>query len=201
MSDNTITIAMTGASGAVYGLRLLQECIKANKSVYFLISEPGQIVVSMETELTLPKRSADMQKILTEYAGAQPDQITVFGQNQWTAPIASGSSSTEAMVVCPCTTGTLSAIATGASRSLMERAADVMIKERKKLIIVPRESPFSEIHLENMLKLARMGVVILPPNPGFYQNPKTLDDVVDFVVGKILDQLDIQHDLVPLWGE
>jgi 4-hydroxy-3-polyprenylbenzoate decarboxylase len=104
------------------------------------------------------------------------------------------------MVVCPCTTGTLAGIAQGTSNNLIERAADVVLKERKRLILVPRETPFSEIHLENMLKLARMGAIILPPNPGFYHQPQTLDDLVDFVVARILDHLDIEHSLIPRWG-
>ncbi len=196
----SICIAITGASGAQYALRLLQCLVDAGESVYLLISQPAQIVIDMETDLGLPARPGDMQVFLTDYFNADPDQIQVFGKEQWTAPVASGSGVPRAMVVCPCTTGTLSSIACGSSRNLIERAADVVLKERKTLILVPRESPFSEIHLENMLKLARMGVTILPPNPGFYYQPESVQDVIDFVVARILDHLDIQHTLLPRWG-
>jgi 4-hydroxy-3-polyprenylbenzoate decarboxylase len=125
----------------------------------------------------------------------------VFGRQQWLAPVASGSNPPRAMVVCPCTVGALSAIACGASNDLMERAADVVLKERRKLILVVRETPFSDIHLENMLKLSRMGAVIMPANPGFYNNPQKVEDIVDFMVSRILDQLGVDHHLLPRWGE
>ena len=125
----------------------------------------------------------------------------MFGREEWTAPVASGSAPPRAMVVCPCTTGTLANIANGICSNLIDRAADVVIKEGRRLVLVPRETPLSAIHLENMLKLARLGVVILPPSPGFYQQPETIDELVDFVVGRILDQLGIDNDLSPRWGE
>ena len=196
----TIAIAMTGASGVQYGLRLLQCLIEADKQVYLMISQPGQVVIGMETDLALPGRPAEMQAFFTEKYQAQPGQLQVFGKDQWTAPVASGSGVPDAMVVCPCTTGTLSSIACGSSNNLIERAADVVLKERRKLILVPRETPFSDIHLENMLKLSRMDAIILPPSPGFYHHPKTIDDLVDFVVARILDQLKIEHNLLPSWG-
>ena len=198
--NKTIALAMTGASGVQYGLRLLQCLIKADKHVYLMISQPGQVVLGMETDLALPGRPAEMQEFFTKKYQAQPGQLQVFGKDQWTAPVASGSSVPDAMVVCPCTTGTLSAIACGSSNNLIERAADVVLKERRKLILVPRETPFSDIHLENMLKLSRMDAIILPPSPGFYQHPKTINDLVDFVVARILDQLGMKHDLLPPWG-
>jgi len=195
-----ICLAMTGASGIQYALRLLQCLVDAGENVYVIISQPAQIVIDMETDLQLPSRPNDMQQYLTDYLNAKEGQIQVFGKDQWTAPVASGSGAPNAMVVCPCTTGTLSSIACGSSNNLMERAADVVLKERKKLILVPREMPFSEIHLEHMLKLARMGAVIMPPNPGFYYRPKTIEDIIDFVVARILDHLDIKHELLPQWG-
>jgi 4-hydroxy-3-polyprenylbenzoate decarboxylase len=195
-----VALAMTGASGAPYGLRLLQCLIEAEAQVYLMISQPGQIVVGMETELALPARPREMQRFLTETYGAAEGQLQVFGKEQWTAPVASGSGAPDAMVVCPCTVGTLSSIACGASKTLIERAADVVIKEQRKLILVPRETPYSAIHLENMLKLARLGVVILPPNPGFYHKPQGIDGLVDFVVARILDQLQIEHTLMSRWG-
>ncbi|MEE9343800.1 MAG: flavin prenyltransferase UbiX [Gammaproteobacteria bacterium] len=200
MNKQAIAVAITGASGAVYALQLLRQLVLAKKHIYLMVSKPGQVVVGMETDLVLPGRSADIRKILSEYSGAAEGQIDVFGQEEWTAPIASGTSVPEAMVVCPCTTGTLSNIANGASSNLIDRAADVVIKEGKKLLLVPREMPFSAIHLENMLKLARLGVVIMPPSPGFYHQPKSIDDLVDFVVGRILDQLHIENTLSPRWG-
>jgi 4-hydroxy-3-polyprenylbenzoate decarboxylase len=200
MKQKTITLIMTGASGAQYGLRLLEQLIRLKCKVYLLISRPALLVVNTETDLRLPARMQDAQQYLSELYQAEPDQLQVFEREQWMAPIASGSSVADATVVCPCTTGTLSAIACGSSRSLIERAADVALKERKKLILVVRETPFSEIHLENMLKLARMGSVILPANPGFYNRPTSIDELIDFMVARILDHLDIEHDLVPRWG-
>lgn len=195
-----ICLAITGASGVQYALRLLQCLVDAGESIYLLVSAPAQIVIDMETDLRLPARPRDMQKYLMTLYGAAEDQIQVFGKEEWTAPVASGSGAPGAMVVCPCTTGTLSAIACGSSNNLIERAADVVLKERKTLILVPRESPFSEIHLENMLKLARIGATILPPNPGFYYQPEKVQDMIDFVVARILDHLGVQHALLPRWG-
>ncbi|NIP72442.1 MAG: UbiX family flavin prenyltransferase [Gammaproteobacteria bacterium] len=192
---------MTGASGAPYGLRLLECLVSSGEQVQLMISQPGQVVIAMESDLSLPARPADMARVLAERFRAEPDQLRVFGRDQWTAPVASGSSAPRAMVVCPCTTGTLSAIACGTSDQLIDRAADVVLKERRTLVLVPRETPFSEIHLENMLKLARMGAVILPPNPGFYHRPERVEDLVDFIVARILDHLDIDHELVARWGE
>jgi len=199
-SKNPFALAITGASGAAYALRLLQILIRQGERVDLMVSAPGQIVISMETDIRLPGRAAEIQRLLSERLSAAEGQLRVFGREEWTAPVASGSSAPRAMVVCPCTTGTLAGIAAGTSNNLIERAADVALKEGRKLILVPRESPFSAIHLENMLKLARLGVVILPPNPGFYQGPESIDDLVDFVVSRILDQLEIENDLSPRWG-
>ena len=191
---------MTGASGAQYGLRLLECLLRAGHRVYLLLSRPAQIVVNMETEHRLPGRASEIQAYFTQLYAAQPDQLQVLEREQWTAPIASGSAVADATVVCPCTTGTLSAIACGSSRNLIERAADVTLKERKKLILVVRETPFSEIHLENMLKLARLGVTIMPAAPGFYHEPKSIEDLVDFMVARILDHLGVEHELTRRWG-
>jgi len=199
-NNNPFALAITGASGAPYALRLLHELIRQGQRVDVMISAPGQIVMGMETSLKLPGRTAEIQRVLSVECGAAEGQLRVFGREEWTAPLASGSSAPRAMVVCPCTTGTLASIAAGTSSNLIERAADVTIKEGRKLVLVPRETPFSAIHLENMLKLARLGVVILPPNPGFYQGPASIDDLVDFVVARILDQLEVANDLAPRWG-
>lgn len=196
----TIALAMTGASGAQYGLRLIQCLVAAGTNIQLMLSQPGQVVIGMETDLKLPGRTAEIQRFITERYQAEPDQIAVFGRDQWTAPLASGSGAPQAMVICPCSAGTLSAVALGASRSLLERAADVVLKERRKLILVVRETPLSEIHLEHMLKLTRMGAIIMPASPGFYHEPTTVDDLVDFMVARVLDHLDIDHKLMPVWG-
>ncbi len=200
MSRDAIALAMTGASGAVYGLRLLECLIQAQQQVYLMLSAPAQVVIGMETDLKLPGRPAEIEDALASHYQAKPGQITVFGREQWTAPVASGSSAPRAMVICPCTSGTLSSIAQGSSDDLLERAADVVLKEGRKLILVHREMPLSVIHLENMLKLARMGVTVMPANPGFYHEPQSIADLVDFVVARILDHLDIEHSLGPRWG-
>lgn len=196
-----ITLAMTGASGAQYGLRLLDCLVQEEREVHFLISKAAQLVMATETDVALPAKPQAMQAFLTEYCGAAAGQIRVFGQNDWMAPPASGSSAPNAMVICPCSTGTLSAVATGACNNLIERAADVALKERRPLVLVPREAPFSSIHLENMLKLSNLGAVILPAAPGFYHQPQSVEDLVDFVVARILNTLGIPQDMLPRWGE
>mgnify|MGYP001818485571 FL=1 len=201
MTPTTITLAMTGASGAEYTLRLFECCLQKNIKVQFINSQPGQIVMGMETELKLSGSPQKMQQKLAEYFDADPTLISVYSKDQWTAPPASGSSVADAMVVCPCSMGSLASIAVGSSENLIHRAADVAIKERRTLILVPRETPFSSIHLENMLKLSRLGVVILPPNPGFYHGASSVAELVDFIVARILDQLGIDNDLSPRWGE
>jgi 4-hydroxy-3-polyprenylbenzoate decarboxylase len=197
----TVALAMTGASGAAYGLRLLECLLKAGARVPLMLSPPGQVVIAMETELKLPGAPREIERYLSEHYGAAPGQLLVYGKDQWTAPLASGSGAPDAMVVCPCTSGTLAAIATGSSDHLLERAADVVLKEQRKLILVHREMPVSAIHLEHMLKLARLGVVIMPANPGFYHRPQKIEDLVDFVVARVLDHLGVEHQLVPRWGE
>ena len=194
-----IAIALTGASGMPYALTLLKELVKSQEKIYVMISQAANTVIAMETDLNLGSDTKAIEKNLTQYLGAKDGQIEVFSKNQWTAPVASGSNPPRAMVVCPCTMSTLSAIAHGSADNLMHRAVDVVIKEQKKLILVPRETPYSAIHLENMLKLSRLGVVIMDANPAFYQNPKTIDDLVNFVVARILDHLDVDHDLAPPW--
>ncbi|ALG68892.1 UbiX family flavin prenyltransferase [Beggiatoa leptomitoformis] len=196
-----ITLAMTGASGALYGLRLLEILVQTGQTVYLLLSPPAHIVLKMEINLSLPRRANDIARVLSERYHAQAGQIQVFGEQQWTAPVASGSALARAMVICPCTNGTLAGIASGLSRNLIERAADVMLKEQRKLILVHRETPLSIIQLENMLRLARAGALILPANPGFYHSPTQINELVDFIVARILDHLDIEHQLSARWGE
>lgn len=198
--SKTVTLALTGASGMPYAMRLLQSLLDAGHTVYLVYSQAAQFVAAQEMGLTLSAKTSETRRMLVERTRCRPGQLQVFAREDWNAPIASGSGAVDAMVVCPCTMGALAAIANGLSENLIERAADVMIKERRQLILVPRETPFSAIHLENMLKLARLGVVILPPNPGFYHLPSSVDDLVDFVVGKLLDQLAVPHQLVEKWG-
>ncbi len=201
-NPNAITIGITGASGMPYTLRLLECLLGAGETVYLLISKAAHVVFAMETDVKLPGTQPEkLQAFFADYYQVAPEKIQVFGEQQWTAPIASGSGVSRAMVVCPCTMGCLSAMACGSSDNLLERAADVFLKERKPLIVVPREMPFSNIHLQNMLTLSQSGAVMLPPNPGFYHNPKTIDDLVDFVVARILDHLEVKHNLLPVWGE
>ena len=201
MPTAPICVAFTGASGIQYGLRLVQQLIVAARPVYLLYSQAAQVVASMEVDVELPSQPAEAERILSERFAAEAGQLRVFGRQQWTAPVASGSNPPQAMVVCPCTTGTLASIANGICDDLIDRAADVMLKEGRKMILVVRETPFSAIHLENMLKLARAGATIMPANPGFYYNPRSTDDVVDFMVARILDHLEVPHSLLPRWGE
>jgi len=195
-----IALAMTGASGAQYGLRLLECLLASGQRVYLMLSRPAQVVVGSETDFALPGRPAEIARNLAERFGVDDGALEVFGQEEWTAPVASGSATARAMVVCPCSMATISSLAVGASRNLIERAGDVMIKERRPLIVVPRETPFSAIHLENMLRLARAGAVVMPANPGFYHRPNSVAEVVDFIVARILDHLGVDHDLGPRWG-
>lgn len=199
--SSIITLALTGASGMPYAMRLLESLLAAGVRVYLLYSQAAQIVAQQELGLNFPSSSRELQLQLRDSFAHLPGQLQVFGREEWFAPIASGSNTADAMVVCPCTMGTLAAIAAGMSDNLIERAADVVLKEQRKLILVPRETPFSAIHLENMLKLARLGAVILPANPGFYHHPATVQDVVDFVVARILDHLGVPHQLMARWGE
>lgn len=196
-----ITLAFTGASGASYGLRLLQCLLEADCEVFVILSKAARVVIGMETELKLPAGTGAAEQALRDWVQTDRGTLVVCGLEQWTAPVASGSGAPAAMVVCPCSTGTLSAIACGASDNLIERAADVAIKEGRKLILVPREAPFSPLHLENMLKLSRLGVTIMPAAPGFYHQPETVQDLVDFIVARLLDHLGVEQTLVKRWGE
>ena len=208
--NKTICLALTGASGMPYGLRLLECLLAAGCNVQLLYSQAAQIVARQEMDLELPSRPAEARAILlarfpatmesTAGPRVDPEKLAVFGREEWFAPVASGSNPPDAMVVCPCSMGTLAAIAQGLAENLIERAADVVLKEGRKLVLVPRETPFSAIHLENMLRLARAGAVILPPSPGFYHHPQTVADLVDFVVARVLDQLAVPHTLIQRWG-
>ncbi len=197
----SVTLAITGASGAQYGLRLLQCLLAADCKVFLMISSAAEVVIRTETDLDLPRDLEEQQAMLCEMFDADDEQLQLLAKDDWFAAVASGSSSPSSMVICPASGGTLSAIAHGASNNLIERAADVALKERRKLIVVPREAPYSEIHLENMLKLTRMGVIVLPASPGFYMQPQSVEELVDFIVARILDQLGVPQELMPRWGE
>ena len=197
----TILVALTGASGMPYGLRLIEALIGAGCRVWLAYSQVAQIVARQEMDLLLPGNPAQAARELGARFNAQPGQLEVFGREDWNCPPASGSNPPDAMVVCPCSMGTLAAIAHGLASNLIERAADVVMKERRPLILVPRETPFSTLHLENMLSLSRNGAIVLPPSPGFYHHPREIGDLVDFVVARILDQLRVPHQMVPRWGE
>lgn len=197
----TICLAFTGASGMAYGVRLLECLLAAGCRVQLLYSQVAQIVAKQEMDLELPARASDALASLRQRHSGLPGRLEVYGREEWFAPVASGSNPPDAMVVCPCSMGTLAAIAQGLAGKLIERAADVVLKEGRKLILVPRETPLSVIHLENMLRLAQAGVVILPANPGFYHRPQRIEQLVDFVAARILDQLRVPHQLIARWGE
>ena len=199
--SKTICLALTGASGMPYGIRLLECLLEAGCRVQLLYSQVSQIVARQEMALELPTRATEAQAFFRKRFVRLPGTLEVYGREEWFSPVASGSNPPDAMVVCPCTMGTLASIAQGLASNLIERAADVALKEGRKLVLVPRETPFSAIHLENMLRLSRAGAVILPPNPGFYHHPQRIEDLVDFVVARILDQLAVPHTLMQRWGE
>ena len=198
--SQTLCLALTGASGMPYGIRLLECLLAAGCHVQLLYSEVAQIVARQEMALELPALPADAEALFRDRFAQHPGTLAVFGREDWFAPVASGSNPPHAMIVCPCTMSTLAGIAQGLSSNLIERAADVALKEGRKLILVPRETPFSAIHLKNMLRLARAGAVILPPNPGFYHHPRCIEDLVDFVVARVLDQVALPHSLMRRWG-
>jgi len=197
----TINLAFTGASGIPYGMRLLECLLQSGARVQLVYSQAAQIVAKQEMDFTLPNRAQDAEKMLTDKLGTFSGELKVYGIQDWYAPMASGSNPGDAMVICPCTMGTLGKVAGGISDDLIARAADVMLKEKRTLILVPREMPFSAIHLENMLKLSHAGAVIMPPNPGFYHHPQSVQEMVDFVVARILDHLGVEQTLVKPWGD
>ena len=197
----TVTLAMTGASGAQYGLRLLESLLAADCRVYLLLSRAAEVVINTETDWQLPSGIDAQREFLQARFKVSDTQLRLFDREDWFSPVASGASSPSSMVICPASGGCLSSIACGASNNLIERAADVALKERRQLIVMPRETPYSEVHLENMLKLTRMGAVVMPASPGFYHNPKGLEDLVDFMVARVLDHLGLSQALMPRWGE
>ncbi|WP_428447820.1 flavin prenyltransferase UbiX [Photobacterium nomapromontoriensis] len=198
--DRRITLAWTGASGAPYGLRLLECLLAADYQVYLLISSAARVVLATEHGLKLPSGPEAAKQVLVKHLGCETERLVVCGKDDWFSPVASGSAAPKQMVICPCSAGTLASVAHGLSDNLLERAADVVLKERGQLLLVVRETPFSTLHLENMLKLSQMGTTIMPAAPGFYHQPESIDDLVDFMVARILDHLGIKQGLVPRWG-
>lgn len=192
--DRPIVLAITGASGAPYAIRLLEQLIAARRSVQLIVSRHGMRLLQTECGI-------DSMAVLRERIGAAgwDAHVMAFDDMDRGAAPASGSALNAGMVICPCSMGTMSAIAVGASRSLVERAADVALKERRRLVLVPRETPLSAIHLENMLRVTRAGAVVLPASPGFYHRPESIGALVDFVVARVLDHLDVEHALVRRW--
>ena len=192
-------VAITGASGSVYGLRLISELLRSGERVSLILTSAGRQVMNHETGLEWSAEITKQRQQVQEYFASIA--VDCLATDDFWAGAASGSAAADAMIVAPCSMGTLGRIAAGLSGNLLERAADVMLKERRTLLLVPRETPFNNIHLENLLRLSQSGAVILPAMPGFYHGPQTIEDLVDFVVGKILDQLDVQHSLFTRWGE
>lgn len=195
MSGRPIVVAITGASGAPYAVRLLESLVAANRAVQLIVSSHGLRL--LKTELDIDSIDALRARI----GGAAWDaHVTCFDDGDRGAAPASGSALNAGMVICPCSMGTLSAIAAGSSRSLVERAADVALKERRPLVLVPRETPLSAIHLENMLRVTRAGALVMPAAPGFYNRPSSINDLVDFMVARVLDHLGVEHRLITRWG-
>jgi 4-hydroxy-3-polyprenylbenzoate decarboxylase len=191
-----IVMAVTGASGAPYAVRLLEALVAERQPVQLIVSDHGLRLLQTETDV------ATVGDLRTRVgAGAWDQHVTLFDDGDRGAAPASGSARNRGMVICPCSMGTISAISQGTSRSLVERAADVALKERRTLVLVPRETPYSAIHLENMLRLTRAGAVVLPASPGFYHRPAEIDELVDFVVARVLDHLGVAHTIGRRWGE
>ncbi|MBF0445943.1 MAG: UbiX family flavin prenyltransferase [Magnetococcales bacterium] len=208
MANNPILIAVTGASGALYSLRLIEMLLKSDRSVDLLLSDPARVVIKQECGLELQGDGESVVKAVLAFLklpaidsldNIKSKRLQHFALKDWISPVASGSGGGRDMVICPCSMGTLARVRHGISENLIERGADVTIKEQGRLIMVPRESPFSPIHLENMLALSRLGVIMLPAAPGFYNRPQTVAELIDFIVGRILDRLEITHDLNPAW--
>jgi len=200
MGQRQIIVGITGASGAAYGLRLIEQLVVADVLVHVLLSDAARVVLKQECDVCLPEDQAGTVEALADAIGCSSNHLRSYGTLDWFSPVASGSSGIEQMVIAPCSMGTLASIAHGMSDHLLERAADVMLKERKQLILMPRETPLSAIHLEHMLKLARLGVDIIPAMPGFYHRPKTMDELIDFMVSRVLDHLKVNNNIAQRWG-
>lgn len=196
-----ITLGVTGASGSGYFLQLLQALVDSNCQVYLLLSDAAKIVLKTEVNEDWPDELEGLNQFLQHRFNAKAEQIIALGSKDWFSPVASGSSAPKKMIICPCSCGTFASIAHGLSNNLIERAADVILKERGLLIITPRETPFSTLHLRNMLTLSELGVTIMPLAPGFYHQPQSIDELQQFMVARLLDHLKIEHHLSKRWCE
>ncbi|WP_025563495.1 flavin prenyltransferase UbiX [Psychromonas sp. SP041] len=199
--NDTVTLGVTGASGSGYFLSLLQSMVDANVKVYLILSEAAQIVLKTEVNEDWPTDIESLNEFLVERFNAKKDQITALTSKDWFSPVASGSSAPKKMVVCPCSCGTLASISQGLSNNLIERAADVVFKERGQLIVMPRETPFSTLHLKNMLTLSELGATVMPLAPGFYHQPTTIEELHEFMVARVMDHLQIKHQASKRWCE
>jgi 4-hydroxy-3-polyprenylbenzoate decarboxylase len=196
-----ITLGITGATGIPIAFTLLAQLLKLNCQVHLVITTAGLITTKQETGISLSTNpNIIAKKLIKELNLAKGNNLSVYTNHDWYAPIASGTGVSDAMVICPCSMASLGKIANGIGDDLLCRAADVVIKERKNLILVPRETPLSTIHLANMQRLASLQVCILPPMPGFYTHPKSVQDIIDFIVARVLDQLGLKHSLIKSWG-
>ncbi len=195
-----ITLGITGASGAIYALNLLKHLCCYFDEVHLMITDAARVVLATELSLKVPEAPTKIQSILAEYCDCDKKRLSVYSRDNWFASVASGSSAPRQMVICPASMGCLSAIATGASNTLLERAADVVIKEKGQLIVLPREMPFSTIHLKNMLTLSELGVTVMPASPGYYGQPETIEDLANFVSARILNHLGVENDVSVKWG-
>lgn len=199
--NDTVTLGVTGASGSGYFLRLLQSMVNANVKVYLILSEAAQIVLKTEVDEDWPVDIVALNEFLITRFNSKQGQITALTSKDWFSPVASGSSAPKKMVVCPCSCGTLASISQGLSNNLIERAADVVFKERGQLIVMPRETPFSTLHLKNMLTLSELGATVIPLAPGFYHQPTTIEELQDFMVARVMDHLKIDHQASKRWCE
>lgn len=199
--NDTVTLAVTGASGSGYFVRLLQQLVDANVKVYLLLSDAAQIVLKTEIDEDWPADNDLLNDFLVKRFKTRAGQINALEMKDWFSPIASGSSAPKKMVICPCSCGSLASIAQGLSNNLIERAADVIFKERGLLIVMPRETPFSTLHLKNMLTLSELGATVMPLAPGFYHQPKTIEELQDFMVARVMDHLKIEHKISKRWCE
>ena len=203
--DNRITVAITGASGAPYAIRLIECLIRQKQQIYLLVSSAARVVMATEHQVNLSAAPEKMQQQWVELLAKRgvevaPKQLQVFGKEEWFSPVASGSAAPKRMIICPCSTSTLSSVALGSSNTLIERAADVVLKEQGQLIVVLRETPLSAIHLRHMLQLSKLGVTVMPAAPGFYHQPQSIDDLIDFMVARMLDHLGLEQSLMQRWG-
>ncbi len=196
-----VIVAITGASGAAYAFGLIQRLGKLGVKQHLLISEAARVVMAQEADLDLPEDVEASGKAIGAALGISVKSLTVYALNDWFSPVASGSAGIRHMVIVPCSMGTLGRIATGVSGNLIERAADVILKESRQLILVPRETPLSSIHLEQLLKLSRMGVRVIPAMPGFYHRPASVAELVDFMVDRMMDHLELDDGRVKRWGD